>query len=103
MTKTTKAIVVSALLIASFVLAVVFLAPKKQFNTVVYKYGSGWGYGIYHGRHLVIMQPIIPCFSSNKSFSTKEQAKEVGDLVAAKLQNNEDPSLQKEEVIALLK
>lgn len=103
MTKTIKTIVVSALLIASFVLVIVFLAPKKQFNAVVYKYGSGWGYGVYHGRHLVIMQPIIPCYSFNKSFSTKEQAKAVGDLVAEKLQNNQDPSLQKEEIIALLK
>lgn len=102
MTKTTKVLIVIGLLLAVVLASAVLLTPKKQYNTVVFRSGTGWGYGIYKKEHLYILQPYLPCFANKIPFHTKAEAKRVGRCVEKKLSRNEKPILTKKEVTDLL-
>lgn len=102
MTKTIKKVIVSCLFIAISI-AAFFSLHTETYKAVYFKSGSGWGYGIYKHDKLFILQPIIPCIAEKKTFHSKVEAQKVGNCVLDKLNNNQQPILLKEEVIALLR
>ena len=58
-------------------------------QSIIYKIiqpdNSGYGYDIFINNTLFIHQPVIPCFSGNKRFKSKTDAKKVAVLVIEKI------------------
>ena len=71
----------------------------KTFQT-----STGWGYDIIKDDKVYIHQEIIPAIEGFKSFSTKEEAEKVGNLVIQKIKNKEGgglPQVTREEIDSL--
>jgi uncharacterized lipoprotein YehR (DUF1307 family) len=87
-----------------FILLVLLLASCKKsepFKTESFKTTSGWGYSIAYKNKIVIRQSVIPVLSDNKSFSTKDDALKVGNLVEKKLRDGILPTVTKNDLILL--
>ncbi|QHS62650.1 DUF4907 domain-containing protein [Chitinophaga agri] len=64
---------------------------------------GGWGYKINKGTHTYIEQPFIPVILGNKPFQSEEDARKVGELIAAKLRKNPGglPDLTRQELLEM--
>lgn len=62
---------------------------------------NGWGYKINKGTHTYIEQPFIPVIVGNKPFQSEEDARKVGENIAAKLRKNPGglPDLTRQELL----
>lgn len=62
---------------------------------------GGWGYKINKGAHTYIEQPFIPVVIGNKPFQNEEDARKVGETIAAKLRKNPGglPDLTRQELL----
>jgi len=103
MTKIIDRIFIITIFLSFITVAILLVfAPQKPYNAVCFKSGNTWGYAIYKGKRLFILQPYIPCIAGKKTFNTKAQAMHVGSYVVAKLNRHEEPSLQNEDLEFLL-
>lgn len=73
----------------------------KRVSSKVIKTEQGWGYEIYSGKNLIILQETIPGVPGNKSFQSKKNAKACGKLVVDKLRKNTNPSVSGYELDSL--
>ncbi len=64
---------------------------------------AGWGYQILKNRKVIILQPYMPCVESEKSFPDERSARETGEFVLTKIENNIAPSITKEELEKIVK
>ncbi|MCW0482341.1 DUF4907 domain-containing protein [Gaoshiqia sediminis] len=71
--------------------------PKLE----VFQTEKGWGYVVKKSDHVVIHQGIIPAVPGNQSFSTKEDAEKIGQLVLKKINDDQHPSLTVNELDSL--
>jgi hypothetical protein len=64
-------------------------------------HNGGWGYKINKGAHNYIEQPFIPVIIGNKPFQSEEDARKVGEFIAAKLRKNPGglPDLTRQELL----
>lgn len=76
-------------------------ARNETFKIEAFKTTSGWGYSIALKNKIIIKQAIIPVINDTKSFSTKEDALKVADLVVTKLKQNGSPTVTKNDLILL--
>ena len=60
--------------------------------------GNGWGYDVYANDSILIHQPYIPAIEGNKSFTTKEQAITIGQLVINKFKTHQSPTISVHEL-----
>jgi hypothetical protein len=88
---------VKSLLFISIISCLIFSSCHSN-NTSQYKIelintsDNAWGYSILSGEKTIIYQQYIPCVAGNIPFSSKADAKKVGQLVLGKLQKNQMPS-----------
>ncbi|BFM43606.1 hypothetical protein CFS9_22470 [Flavobacterium sp. CFS9] len=85
------------------VLTLQFLACAKNetFTIEAFKTTSGWGYSIALKNKIIIKQAIIPVINDSKSFSTKNDALKVAQLVVTRLNQNRSPTITKNDLILL--
>lgn len=76
-------------------------AKKEKFQVEPIKMKTGWGYTIAYKNKPFIKQTVIPVIANNKSFTTKDDALKVADLVVQKLNQNISPSVTKNDLILL--
>lgn len=88
-------------LLAIFILQFIACAKNETFKIEAFKTTSGWGYSIATKNKIIIKQAIIPVINDNKSFSTEADALKVADLVVKKLNQNQSPTVTKNELILL--
>lgn len=74
---------------------------KEKFTLQTVTTETGWGYEIRLDKKLIIKQNTIPVISSNKSFTTQQDAKKTGRLVLNKLESNQSPTLSKNDLLLL--
>ena len=89
------------LLFVILLLQLIACSKKEKFQVESIKISTGWGYTIAYKNKTIIKQTVIPVISDNKSFSTKEDALKVADLVVKKLNQNISPSVTKNDLILL--
>lgn len=101
----TKRIIVPILFVISIILLIYFLSTLSNqtenaniYSVKAFKSGDGWGYQINKKKEVIILQPYMPCIKGNKPFPDEKSALETGNLVVAKIRNNEDPSITLEEL-----
>ena len=66
---------------------------EKNIILQTFKVEKGWGYRIIKNGRVFINQENIPAVSGNKSFRTEGDAKKVGQIVLAKVENRDIPSI----------
>jgi uncharacterized lipoprotein YehR (DUF1307 family) len=89
------------LLFLFLVLQITACTKNETLKIESFKTTSGWGYSISHKNKILIKQSIIPVISDTKSFSTKEDALKVANLVAEKLEEKISPTVTKNDLILL--
>lgn len=57
----------------------------------IFRSGEGWGYDILTNDTVFIHQETIPAIEGRKPFQTKEDAKEISDLVLSKMHQRKLP------------
>jgi len=67
------------------------IADKSKTEVRVFKGEQGWGYDIYVQGKKYIHQTTIPSIPGGSGFASKKDAKKVGELVVAKIAQNEMP------------
>ena len=89
-----------AILIGLAVLTVrQFYERQPRYQVQVIKTPTGWGYQILNNEKLFIYQPTIPGQSGMVGFASPEQARRVGEWMAAKLKETKAlPSLTNDEL-----
>jgi hypothetical protein len=88
-----KTILLTAL-ISSLILISCKSSNTKEFELELFKNKADkWGYSIQLNNKTIIYQEYIPCVEGNVCFSSKSDAKQVGELVLTKIQNHERPSI----------
>lgn len=81
---------------AIFVLVIVACGQDRKLRAETYSGvdGGGWGYDIYLGDTLrLINQPFIPAVSGRKGFATQKEAENVAQLVISKLKSGITPPM----------
>lgn len=71
--------------------------PKLE----VFETEKGWGYLVKKNDHVFIYQDIIPAVPGNQSFSTKEDAEKIGQLVLKKINDGQHLSVTVNELDSL--
>lgn len=56
---------------------------------------NGYGYKIYEGKRAIIVQPFVPAVAGKNSFKTEQDARNVGNLVLARIKSGDDFSISK--------
>lgn len=76
---------------------------KEQDSIAVYTFPvhEGFGYAIFIHDKEFIHQDCIPAIAGIKPFATTEQARNTGELVAAKIRNGQLPTLTIDELAKL--
>lgn len=69
----------------------VFFSSPKRLSVETRQTAWGWGYQIRQNSKVLIDQPTIPAISGSRGFATKQQAKQVGELVVLKIKNGQSP------------
>ncbi len=75
--------------------------PEREepaLRTKVITLDNGYGYQIFSGDKLLIQQEFIPAVEGEKQFETKEDAKQVADMVMRKILKGESPRISLEEL-----
>jgi|688.fasta_scaffold77032_5 hypothetical protein len=86
------------------IILLLFLSCKPAQNKVsIFATSDGWGYKIRNTGKVVIIQENIPALNKKKSFKSKRDAKQIGNLVLKKLikSPNELPNISIEELDSL--
>ncbi len=79
-----------------------YYQPKPRYETAVFKTKTGWGYEIRKNQKAVIHQPVIPGIAGNRSFTTQQQARIVGEAVTEKMRQGQfPPALTRQELAQL--
>ena len=90
-----------SLLLLFLILQLTGCTKKETLTIESFKTTSGWGYSIADQNKIIIKQSIIPVINYTKSFSTKEDALKVANLVVEKLKKNISPAVTKNDLILL--
>ena|ERR1700733_8721172 len=103
MQTTTKqsAVIIGVAVVISFVILVINTGNKHPAPAITYKtfyQPSGWGYEILENNKIFIHQDFVPVLSGEKGFSKKEYAEQAARLVVEKIQQNQLPTLTKNEL-----
>ena len=76
--------------------------PEHHYETAVFKTETGWGYEIRQNQKAIIYQPVIPGIVGNRSFTTQQQARTVGEAVTEKMRLGQfPPALTRQELAQL--
>ncbi|WP_352422636.1 DUF4907 domain-containing protein [Proteiniphilum sp.] len=101
----TKKAATSGLSIISIILVVsvsfLFSVKSKDsgiYNVETFQSANGWGYQITQQGKVIILQSYIPCIKGDHPFPNEKSALETGNIVVAKIRNNEAPSITPEEL-----
>lgn len=89
-------ILAAGLSAAIFVLAVISCGQGRKLRAETYSGvdGGGWGYDIYLGDTLrLINQPFVPAVSGKKGFASQKEAEQVAQLVIKKLKKGITPPI----------
>lgn len=76
-----------------------FYNDSKGYQVRTIQTINGFGYEISTNNKVLIHQEYIPAVPGNKSFKSVNDALEVGDMVAVKLQNGLSPTITLQEII----
>lgn len=63
--------------------------------------GSGYGYKIYEGERLIIVQPFIPVVSGKRSFQSVKDAQCIGNLVLERMKAGKEFAISKTDLDSL--
>ena len=66
---------------------------KDDFNALVYKTETGFGYIISYNNKVLIKQDYIPAVQHNQSFCNFDDAQKVAELIIDKLKSKENPRI----------
>ena len=76
---------------------------KGTIEVIAFQEKEGWGFDIYINDKLYIHQNHIPAINSNIPFNTKEDAKNIGELMKMKIcENIFPPSISLSEINTLI-
>jgi hypothetical protein len=92
-----------ALLLILAVISIIFNNRDHNYRVKVFNSEHGWGYDILIKNKLIIHQPYMPTVSGQVAFGDKSLARKTGRLVVKKLQNNQSPSITKDELNSIIK
>lgn len=78
-------------------------SPNYKGELVIQTYhsGTGWGYSIAAGKHVVIKQPYIPAVQGMQAFKTEQQARKTARLVIQKIKMGDIPMITRDELDSL--
>lgn len=106
MTKTTKRVVIS-LIVVIVVSIGSFLGHQYRKTHGVYieteQVKAGWGYKIYYNGKLMVNQYVMPAVLGNKPFPCEDAAQKTAELVVKKVANKQLPTVSLQEVEGILK
>lgn len=71
---------------------------SNMVSVYTFQVEHGYGYAVFVNDKEFIHQDCIPVIQGNKPFTSKEQAKETGELVAQKIRSKQLPTLTLEEL-----
>lgn len=92
-----------ALLLMLVGIGIVFNNRDHHYTVDVINSEQGWGYNILFDNKLIIHQPYMPAGSGQVAFGDKYSARKTGGLVVKKLQNNQSPSITRDELNSIIK
>jgi hypothetical protein len=92
-----------ALLLMLVGIGSVFNNRDHHYTVDVIKSEQGWGYNILFDNKLIIHQPYMPAGNGQVAFGDKYSARKIGGLVVKKLQNNQSPSITRDELHSIIK
>lgn len=76
-----------------------FFPVRQSYRVDPFQTPSGWGYDIRQDERVLIHQPGIPGVAGNVGFSSEAQARQVGERVIQKLNDNDGlPTLTHDEL-----
>lgn len=79
-----------------------FRSSEGGYRLEVMQVGEGgYGYKILSGKRTIIVQPFIPVIAGKKSFHTKEDAQQVGNLVLQRIKAGEDFAISRADLKSL--
>ena len=73
-------------------------ASPAAFQVNTFRVTGGWGYAVDIKGKSFIYQPFIPGLTGNKAFPDRSTARKAGNLVRARLEEGQLPSLTKEDI-----
>lgn len=105
-TSMTKKKVVRLFFTATATAFLIFLSlsplPRNNKSTgyivETYRSGNGWGYRIFKDEKVAILQPYMPSVKGERPFPDEKSARDTGELVLFKLNNNINPAISSEEL-----
>jgi hypothetical protein len=90
-------------LVMLVVVGIIFNYRDHHYTVVVIYSEHGWGYNILRDNKPIIHQPYMPVVSGQVAFGDKSLARKTGRLVVKKLQNNQSPTITRDELNSLLR
>ena len=85
--------------LATVTLYQVYVQPQPPYRVQVFKTPQGWGYDILTDKKTLIHQPIVPGQPGTIGFSSRQQARRVGERVVEKMQQTQTmPTLSTDEL-----
>lgn len=97
-----KRIILIFLLLTGLGIGLISFNRRHHYSVCVIRSGQGWGYNILKGRKIIIHQPYIPCFEGHITFEDKNAALRTGNLILEKLNNNQSPRININELKPIL-
>ena len=89
------------LLLILIVLLTALSIRSHRYYVNVFVSEGGWGYDILSNNKTIIHQPFMPVVNGQVTFRDKYSAEKAGRLVMKKLQNNQSPTISREELNSL--
>jgi len=90
-----------ALFLMLLVSLTIFSRRSHRYYVNVFVSEGGWGYDILYNNKTIIHQPFMPVVNGQVTFRDKYSAGKAGRLVMKKLQNNQSPTISREELNSL--
>jgi len=86
-----KVIIVSVLIF--YIICSTYFDSSESLTARVFKVEYGYGYSIFSKEGILIKQEFIPVLQEKKPFCSKNDAKNIADLVLEKLLNKKNPAI----------